>query len=361
MKIKEIFKRFLPPTSKRFTDEIYSLKKEFEKQKSDIQKLLQLKAELKDLPDYPIYWENEFEKRIVLKNWGSVKELPDFEEKYFRLIAGMDEASITIINRIISRQDVYLHTDNKKCSLFTREEQKQIRELHENFHREIFQISDNLYSYRKYFLPVNHFESSVFYFRHGIDELRTKERVNGRVILDVGGFIGDSVLVLSELNPCDIYTFEADPDNFNLLQKTLEINHIKNAIPINSALGDHCGTCSFQRSGAMSSIVPREGVKYTEEIEVSMTTLDEFVSTHPMNIGLIKVDIEGGEPNFLEGAKKTICEQKPILLISIYHNAHDFFEIKPMIEKWGLGYHFSIHKPTNGNATSETLLICECL
>ena len=26
-------------------------------------------------------------------------------------------------------------------------------------------------------------------------------------------------------------------------------------------------------------------------------------------------------PGFLEGAKRTICEQKPILLLSIYHNA----------------------------------------
>ena len=78
-----------------------------------------------------------------------------------------------------------------------------------------------------------------------------------------------------------------------------------------------------------------------------------------MEIGLIKVDIEGGEPNFLIGAKKTICEQKPIILLSIYHNAHDFFELKPLLESWNLGYTFAIHKPTYESITGETLLLVE--
>ena len=53
--------------------------------------------------------------------------------------------------------------------------------------------------------------------------------------------------------------------------------------------------------------------------------------------------------------------QKPILPISIYHTAHDFFEIKPLIESWGLGYRFSIHKPalTYGGTISDTVLVAE--
>ena len=80
-----------------------------------------------------------------------------------------------------------------------------------------------------------------------------------------------------------------------------------------------------------------------------------------MEIGLIKTDIEGAEPDFLAGAKKTICGQKPILLIGICHTAHDFFEIKPLIESWNLGYRFSIYKPalTYGGAISDTVLVAE--
>ncbi len=311
------------------------------------------------IPGKTVCWHNEFERGVVRANWGKVTEDPDFKEKYLHLISGLDPESVVIINRIISRQQKYLNSDKKELDLFTREEQEELRLLHEHFNQEIFKVSDDLFAYRNYLLPINHFESSVFYFRHGLEEVKTLDKVKGKAILDVGGFIGDSVLIFSELGPSCIYTFEANPDNYELLQKTLELNNITNAIPVPVALGDHIGTITFHKGGSSSGAVFREGIQYTDDIEVPLTTLDAFVAKHPMEIGLIKVDIEGGEPGFLEGAKKTICEQRPILLLSIYHNAHDFFELKPLLESWNLDYNFRIHKPTYGNATSETLLIAE--
>lgn len=97
--------------------------------------------------------------------------------------------------------------------------------------------------------------------------------------------------------------------------------------------------------------------KYVEKCPV--VAIDDFVAEHGIRVGLIKVDIEGAEQSFLRGAKKTICEQKPILLISIYHNVSDFLDIKPMIESWNLGYKFKIFKPVMGTVSSETVLICE--
>ena len=248
-----------------------------------------------------------------------------------------------------------------ELDLFTREEQEELRLLNENFNQEIFKVSEDLFVYRNYLLPINHFEASVFYYRHGLDEVQTLDRVKGKVILDIGGYIGDSVLVLSELGPKVIYSFEADPENFELMQKTIALNGIRNAVPIMCALGDHEGIGMFHRGGSSSGAVYREGIEYTDEFEVPLTTLDSFVEEHPMEIGLIKVDIEGGEPYFLKGAKKTICEQRPILLLSIYHNAHDFFELKPLLESWNLGYRFHIHKPTFASTTGETLLIAEIM
>jgi len=64
-----------------------------------------------------------------------------------------------------------------------------------------------------------------------------------------------------------------------------------------------------------------------------------------MTVGLIKVDIEGAERDFLAGAERTIREQKPVLIISIYHSADDFYSIKPLIESWGLGYKSKVWKP----------------
>lgn len=311
------------------------------------------------IPNKPVYWNNAFERRMVAANWGDVTDQPDFANKFLRLTAGLDETSVEIVVRILLRLNKYLNSDDEKMDLFTRAEQEELRLLKENFDSEILKLSDSLYAYKKYLLPINHFESSVFYFKHGLAEVETLDKVVGKAIVDVGGFIGDSVLILSELNPDKIYTFEAVPENYELLKQTIELNRVPNVIAENVALGAEAGSLKMNVYGSMSTAIDRKGVTYENEIEVPVITLDEYVEKHNLKVGLIKVDIEGGEPAFLAGAKRTICEQKPILLLSIYHNAHDFFELKPLIENWNLGYKFKIHKPTYGNTTSETLLLAE--
>lgn len=323
---------------------------EFEKQNKAIASFDQNKK---------IVWNDEFERRLVSMNWGNVSDSPDFEEKFLKLTSGMDAESVLKITRILSRQKKFLNPDAKNLDIYTRAEQEELRLLRENFYNDVFCISEQLYIYKNYLLPINQFEPSVFYFKHGIDELKTSENVRGKAIIDVGGFVGDSALILSDLEPSTIYTFEAEPENFKLLKKTLELNNRKNVVAENVALSDSQGELVIHVAGSCSTTINRPGIKYTDEVVVPMTTLDDYVAEHNINIGLIKVDIEGGEPKFLQGAIKTICEQKPILLLSIYHNAHDFFELKPLIESWNLGYSFRIHKPTIGNTTSETLLLAE--
>ncbi|MFX3627500.1 FkbM family methyltransferase [Campylobacter sp. LH-2024] len=78
-----------------------------------------------------------------------------------------------------------------------------------------------------------------------------------------------------------------------------------------------------------------------------------------MEIGFIKIDIEGFEQECLKGVINTIKTQKPAMLISIYHNPDDFFNIKPLIESWNLGYKFKIYKPIDFYIGLETALYCE--
>ncbi|MDY6894643.1 MAG: FkbM family methyltransferase [Thermotogota bacterium] len=319
----------------------------------------QIKSIEQLIPNKTILWNNEFERSVVKGNWGDTSKDPDFREKYLKLISGLDPESAEIITRIILRQHKYLNNDAKSLDLFTRAEQEQLRLLKEEFNDQILRIDDDLYAYKNYLLPIHHFESSVFYYKHGLAQVDTLDKVKGKAVVDVGGFIGDSVLVLSELQPKVIYTFEAVPENFALLQKTLRLNHLNNVIAENLALGAENSTTIIHVGGSSSTGIDRPGLKFIEDIQVPVTTLDDYVDEHPMEIGLIKVDIEGGEPAFLAGAKKTICDQKPILLLSIYHNAHDFYELKPLLESWGVGYRFRIHKPVFVSATGETLLLAE--
>ena len=97
-----------------------------------------------------------------------------------------------------------------------------------------------------------------------------------------------------------------------------------------------------------------------KKLTVDCVTIDEYVEKNSIKVGLIKTDVEGAEQNLFKGAMNTIIEQRPTLLISIYHSAADFFDIKPMLEKLDLNYQFRIYRPTMMNILTDTILIAEC-
>jgi len=305
------------------------------------------------------YYSNEYE-RGVLKSFYELYDNEElFTKAFTNLIDGMEQSSVDRITEIISRQKQIRGTNGQILDLYTQNEQNKINEMKKYMQSHTLEINENLYCYKHFFLPIKHIEASVFYFEHGINELIYPERIKKKDIVDVGGFIGDSVLILEKLQPKMIYTFEASSDNFDLLQQTLVLNKIENCVAENKALGNKIEKVTLELKGAQSNLNTIDYINCEGEETVEVETLDNYVSLHCLEIGLIKVDIEGAEQMFLQGAKNTICSQKPTLLLSIYHNADDFFGIKPLIESWNLGYQFRIHKPLDFSISREVLLICE--
>ena len=282
---------------------------------------------------------------------------PDFEMRFRKLIAGLPEESVETVGVIIRRLQM-IKGAKTKLDLWTPEEKEQLKRIR-HFEKSILKIADDLFVWKNCFLPIKHFEASVFFYNHGISQLDSVAPIRGKDILDVGGFIGDSALMLHGLTEGKVYSFEATSENYNHMLKTIELNRLTNVVPVHAAVGESKGMIElrFQGSGSSQDPMMIKDPKYVEKCPV--VAIDDFVAEHGIRVGLIKVDIEGAEQSFLRGAKKTICEQKPILLISIYHNVSDFLDIKPMIESWNLGYKFKIFKPVMGTVSSETLLICE--
>lgn len=123
------------------------------------------------------------------------------------------------------------------------------------------------------------------------------------------------------------------------------------------ALGAKSGKLKISLAGSASSAMYNyEG---SEHELADMSTLDEYVSKNNIKVGFIKVDIEGAESVFLQGALNTIKSQSPAMLISIYHHDEQFFGIKPFIDSLNLGYKFKIIKPIDGSISIETALYCE--
>ena len=76
----------------------------------------------------------------------------------------------------------------------------------------------------------------MFYYKHGIGTIKDLSYIRNKAIIDAGAFIGDSALVLSDYTKDKIYGFEVDPENYKLFQKTIDLNHLTNVIPVNKAL-----------------------------------------------------------------------------------------------------------------------------
>ncbi len=301
------------------------------------------------------------EREALAKLFSDAMKREDSAQRFSALISGLDNESRNTVSDIIHRMGMIADGNKSLQDVYTQREQEEFVRMNDEFSSKIVKLNDNLYYYNGYYLPVNQFDSSVFFTRYGIDKLTTLDSVRNKHIIDAGGYVGDTALLFSSYTDKNIHVFEASPSNMDIIRETIRLNHLDNIVPVSKALGEKSGTATFSlgERNSCNSLVERPGYNYPDHIEVPVVTLDDYVRENDLEIGLIKVDIEGGEQLLLRGAVETIRTQHPILLISIYHSANDFFEIKPMIEKMCDKYTFRIVKPANPAIALETILLAE--
>jgi len=164
--------------------------------------------------------------------------------------------------------------------------------------------------------PVN--EESYF-----LDSLY---RINDdEVFVDCGAYTGDTAEQVIRRNPAfsRIVAIEADPGNFALLTQwiaTLETPVASRVSALNVAVGAKRGTMHFQASGDEGARLAADG-----DVMVECIPIDDL----PAGAGptFIKMDIEGAELDALEGARRSIQRQRPILSICVYHKQNDLWRI----------------------------------
>lgn len=272
------------------------------------------------------------------------------------LKANLDRGALENLSLILARrarllkarsfEDIY---DEDDCRDFAR---------YEEFTGEVTGFSGH-YEWNGFKLPVREFFPNVFLHEHGIPLLQTASQVGDKAIIDGGASFGDSLLILRKYFSGPIYAFEPHPAMFELAKKTRALNTDRlngKIIMEQLALYDKADQIVMLKdAGASSGIAENFG----SGIPVRTTTLDSYVQRHGLEVGLIKLNIEGAEQPFLRGAINTISQQKPVLIISIYHSYEDFFDIKPFIEQLGAGYRFNFFKGIDSSVWASTLLLCE--
>ena len=188
------------------------------------------------------------------------------------------------------------------------------------------------------------------------------QRINGKAVIDGGAFIGDTMVLFRNLFPASpLYAFEPSTDSYKQLCELLKDDIASGRLTAKQlALGDKPGSITLQKThtdadSRASTIMEFNKPELNEQVE--MITLDDFVKEHQVQVGLLKLDVEGAEPTILQGALNTIKEQKPLLIIAMYHTPEEFYELKPYLESLNLGYKFMIRRSCFSSPLCEMVLI----
>lgn len=205
----------------------------------------------------------------------------------------------------------------------------------------------------------SYFEPSVFLFHHGLRSRKNEvgEYIKQRDFIDGGSWIGDSALVLiKNYAPKKIHCFDISPQVCAQFVDVMEANSISpdHYTIINAGLDEKSGQLHFTDNGSTGGNL----LENLGDEECKVITIDEYVTKNQLDIGFIKLDLEGLRLRAIRGASATIREQLPVLSIAIYHNSEEFFLIKPFLEDLTNKYAFFIERHhIDYTGTWETFLM----
>jgi FkbM family methyltransferase len=164
----------------------------------------------------------------------------------------------------------------------------------------------------------------------------------GDVVWDAGAYSGATTCLLASLvGPTGkVYAFEPDDLNFAYLEKNVAHHGITNVIPVRKALSGTSGTATFFMGGTMASGI-RDFVVYSDTKqmkEVPTISMEDACREFGCVPSFIKMDIEGAELSFVEGAKEFLKTHPVHFAIESYHKVNGEYTYKgldPIFEEIG--------------------------
>lgn len=232
------------------------------------------------------------------------------------LFQGVPPESIALAKRFMMRQfflpqgSCFIHPGH----FYTQEEQQEYKKLRPEYRKTL----------KKYGFLEQEADVESLYYHHGLRFCPEFVRTNivGKYFGDIGGRYGDSALVFSEYHPKKIIIYEPIAECRQILMRIFE----KNSFP-----SEKYEICPFALSDKQEV---RDGMQ--------CRTLDEISATYSTPFGVLKADIEGMGLNLVKGAEQTIRRDRPLLSLSIYHNADEFAGIYQLLKSWDIDYKFEL-------------------
>lgn len=164
------------------------------------------------------------------------------------------------------------------------------------------------------------------------------EVVDGGVIVDAGAMIGNHTVFFAQMVAhTEIHAFEPWPENLTLLRQ--------NVAPYPSVTVHPVALSNTQRTLHMVSEPANRGHSRVEGegTVVEAIPLDDL---HLEHVSLLKIDVEGHEPEVLAGAQDTIERCWPFIVIEDWKQLYG--KLLPgyeMIREWGLKHQTYLYAP----------------
>lgn len=151
--------------------------------------------------------------------------------------------------------------------------------------------------------------------------------------IDVGAHKGEVLDQILKFAPKGThFAFEPIPDMYRSLVTKYEAK--PNCRIFDIALSNQKGSSTFNyviSNPSYSGLIKRKYDRSHEEdtqITVKTDTMDDVVPSGT-RIDLIKIDVEGGELLVMEGAKRTLQENKPVVIFEHGLGASDYYNSTP--------------------------------
>ena len=155
---------------------------------------------------------------------------------------------------------------------------------------------------------------------HPLERFLLSYLKDGMTYFDVGANNGYyySLKVARAVKGCRVFAFEPDPRILLHLRKNIAYNDLQNVTVVPQALSNFVGSARLTACLGASNFLVKLDQTSLPTIEVECSTLDRFLAHSGVDrVDLIKVDIEGGEHDFLEGSRATLLRFKPVIVLEL--------------------------------------------
>jgi FkbM family methyltransferase len=208
-------------------------------------------------------------------------------------------------------------------------------------------ISVPKYGYKAY-CPINKNDLINMTIREDeIIELFTPKE--GDVVVDIGAHMGRYTIIGSKRVGTNgkVVAIEANPSNFEMLNRNIKLNQLTNIISLNNAVysketkiklylpGEELGHTTY------NTVMSDRAKNEDKFVEVSANTLDYLLQLKEItDVNWVKIDVEGAEFEVLKGAHNLLLNSRNIVILMEVHGSLNDYRLK--LEEFIRSYNLKI-------------------